>query len=325
MAYALDALDEATLARARAEVLNERLQRVTQRPLGEVAEYMHEELFPAWHPYHHLPIGTVASIQSISVADARAFARTWYGPANATLVIAGNVDPTAAPALVQRYFGGIPARTPPARPTVPEPSASAATLLHIGANVTRHEIRFSWVTPAFGEPDDIALDLAAAVLVDRGAGWLESILYRAPRLASNVVARQRSMNLASVFEIEVTVSDGRPVKDVLEGIREALAHFESRAGDDEIQQARRAFENRKLFELESSGGLAASLASWSRFGALPAQFDGGVGRYRGVSRTAVRSAVDHYLGVKPWVIAIARPEPRLRLAGAITDRQTVAW
>jgi predicted Zn-dependent peptidase len=208
---------------------------------------------------------------------------------------------------------------------VPAPSAGAATLLQVGANVTRDQIRFAWVTPAHGQPGDLALDLAAALLVDRGAGWLESALYRSPRLASSVSARQRSMALASVFEIEVTVSDGREVKEVLMAIRDALARFEGHITDEEIRRARRIWENLKLFGLDSSGGFASSLVTFASLGALPAPFDGGVSRYRAVSRDAVRSAVARYLGMRPWVVAIAHADPRRPLAGVVLDRTPVSW
>jgi zinc protease len=325
MGHALRDLDEATLERARAEVRNEHRERYLQAPLGAMRGFAQAELFPVWHPYHHLPIGTVESIQRITVADARAFAATWYGPSNAVLVVTGNVDPTRAEALAQRYFGTLPPRPPPLRPLVPEPQARGATIVHVGASVTREEVRLAWVTPAFAAPGDAELDLAASILVDRGAGWLENVLSRAPRLATRVLADQDSMDLASVFEIRATVADGRPMRDVLQGIVSALRRFEQGVSDEEIQRARVRFQNARLFNLETSLGLAGMLAGWARFGPFGGHFDGEMGRYASITPAAVRSAVRRWLGVKPWVVSIGHPTRGRAVGGEVIGRQEVAW
>ncbi|APR78227.1 zinc protease [Minicystis rosea] len=108
MAHALRDVDAAKLDTARAEVQNEHQMRVASQPLGALHPYTHAALFPSWHPYAYLPVGTLASIQRITAADARAFANTWYGPDNATLVITGKVDPSTARALAEKYFGTLP-------------------------------------------------------------------------------------------------------------------------------------------------------------------------------------------------------------------------
>jgi zinc protease len=325
MGYGLDRLDEATLARARAEVLNERREHVVQAALGAVPAVVYGELFPAWHPYHHLPIGTPEAVARVTTADVRAFFNTWYGPANALVVIAGKVDPAAATALVEKYFGSLPPRAPPVRPTVPFPAATGTTLVHVGAGVTRTEVRFAWVTPPFGAAGDAELDLTAAVLVDRGAGWLERVLLTSPRLCTQVSAFQDSMALASLFEIRTVLADGQPVKQALAGILAALGRFEADATDAEIERARMAFQNFRLFGLDSTLSIAGGIAGTSVLGPLGPVYDGRLGRYTAIAPRAVRDTVRARLGTRPWVVTIAHPTRGKSTMGEVTSREEVPW
>ncbi len=326
MGYGLDRLDEATLARARAEVLNERRERFVQPPLGALPVMVFGELFPSWHPYHHLPIGLPTSIAGVRLADVRAFFNTWYGPDNAVVVIAGKVEPGAALALVERYFGSLPARPPPVRPSLPgKNAATAATVLGVGANVTRDEVRLAWVTPAVAAPGDGELELAAAILVDRGAGWLERRLLASPRLCTQVSAAQEPFALASLFEIRAVIAEGRSAKEVLRAVLESLQRFEGGVDDDEIRRARLVFQNNRLFGLESSLAVAQTLAARARMGALPPAYDADFAKYEAITPRAVRDVVGASLGNRPWLVTMSHPTRTLPTAGELLGRMQVPW
>jgi zinc protease len=326
MGYGLDRLDEATLARARAEVQNERRERF-EVPVGAVPALVYGELFPAWHPYHHLPIGTPQGVARATTADLRAFFNTWYGPANALVVISGKVDPPAAAALVQKYFGSLPPRAPPVRPAVQAPTSATTTVVHVGANVTRAEIRLAWVTPGAGEPGDAELSLAAAVLVDRGAGWLERLLLASPRICTQVSAVQESLALSSLFEIRAIVAEGQSVERARSAILAALGRFDAEGADADIARARRAFENGHLFSLDGSLSIAAGiagLAGTSRLARMPEVYDGGMGRYAAVTPRAVRDAVRAHLRVGPRVVTLVQQSRRNSAVGEVLARDEIA-
>jgi predicted Zn-dependent peptidase len=325
MGYGLDRLDEAGLSRARAEVLNERREKVVETPLGAVQAMMAAELFPSWHPYHHLPLGVPSAIARATLADVRAWVSTWYGPANAVVAIAGKVDPAAAMALADKYFGTLPAHPPPVRPPVPPATAKAATVLEVRANVAHQELRLGWATPGLDQQGDVELDLASAILVDRGAGWLEHLLLGTPRLCTQVFARQQSMALASVFEIRATIADGRSVQQVQSAILAALGRFEAGVTDDEIQRARLVFQHARLFGLESSLGVAQRLAAMAQHGPLPAVYDGQLARYAAITPAAVRHAVHTWLGIKPWVVTEAQPARGRPVEGELAARTEAPW
>ena len=110
MGTLLDALSQENLDNQRDVVKNEKRQSYDNRPYGSFYEKIMAALFPLGHPYHHTPIGSMADLDAASLDDVTSFFRAWYGPDNAVLTIAGDVDEEPAFAAAERYFGPIPAR-----------------------------------------------------------------------------------------------------------------------------------------------------------------------------------------------------------------------
>ncbi len=112
MGYLLPALTSAKFENQREVVLNERRQNYENRPYGLAAMAVLAALFPAEHPYHWTTIGEIADLKAARLDEVHAFFRRYYHPANASLALAGDIDPDAALALVRRYFEEIPAGDP---------------------------------------------------------------------------------------------------------------------------------------------------------------------------------------------------------------------
>lgn len=108
-----DVLTQAKLDNQREVVKNERRQSVDNQPYGSWLEKMEGYVFPEGHPYHHPVIGSMDDLSAASVDDVRSFFRTYYAPNNAVLVVAGDIDPVQARALVRKHFAAIPRQAPP--------------------------------------------------------------------------------------------------------------------------------------------------------------------------------------------------------------------
>ncbi|MHC5540679.1 M16 family metallopeptidase, partial [Singulisphaera rosea] len=108
MGFLLPALTQAKLDNQRDVVKNERRQRYDNVPYGQAPEALLELLYPADHPYHHSVIGSMADLSAASLEDVSSFFKTYYSPNNASLCIAGDLDPAATKALVAKYFGPLP-------------------------------------------------------------------------------------------------------------------------------------------------------------------------------------------------------------------------
>ncbi|HEY0315361.1 MAG TPA: pitrilysin family protein, partial [Sphingomonas sp.] len=124
MGHLLGAVGQQTLDRQRGVVQNEKRQDDDQ-PYGLVEYSELDALFPAGHPYHHTTLGSMADLDHASLEDVRAWFRGHYGPNNAVLVLAGDIDAATAKPLVEKYFGDI-ARGPQPAPTLaPVPTLPA--------------------------------------------------------------------------------------------------------------------------------------------------------------------------------------------------------
>jgi len=324
MGYLLDRLGESELDHERAAVLNEHRLRITENTLGALEGIVRTELFPPWHPYSHVVAGSPRSIAGIGLADARAFLATWYGPGNATLLISGKVDPALALGLAERYFGALPARPPPKRPPLPPLQPPSARVIHVGAGVTRSELRIAWLTPPLHAPGDLELDIVANVLTDKDSGWLRRRLMDAPRIAASVIAVQRSMELASIFEIRAVVAEGHTNEEVLAIVDDALARFETSVDAREVGRAQLAWFNTRLFRLESSQGWAISLALALRGKQAPALFDGQIQRHSAMSGAAVGAAPRAFLGRAHRVVTMIEPVKGAPLRGVLLSRQELS-
>src|SRR5258708_12865417 len=111
MGSLLAALDEESLQNQRDVVKNERRQRYDNVPYGTAFERMTALAYPEGHPYHHIPIGSMADLDAVTLYDARAFFRANYAPDNAVLAVVGDYHPAQTTPLVQH--------TPASHPTSP--------------------------------------------------------------------------------------------------------------------------------------------------------------------------------------------------------------
>jgi zinc protease len=103
----------------RAVVKNERRQTSENEPYGKIELRLPELLYPENHPYHHPVIGSHADLEAATVDDVKQFFATYYDPANASIVVAGDFDPKATMTLIERDFGSIPSRGKPQDPGAP--------------------------------------------------------------------------------------------------------------------------------------------------------------------------------------------------------------
>jgi zinc protease len=159
-------IDKDVFSREREVVKEERRMRIENAPYGRLPEIIYGQAFTT-HPYKHAAIGSMDDLQAASVDDVREFFRTYYVPANATLVIAGDFDGVQAAALVTKYFGRIPAAeraVPRDLPTEPPTTAPRRATVEdtwpLPVVVVAHHVTFD------GHPDAYALQVASKLLSD---------------------------------------------------------------------------------------------------------------------------------------------------------------
>jgi len=314
MGNLLPVMDQTKLDLQRDVVKNERRQRYDNVPYGRANETIWATLFPAGHPYHWPPIGSMVDLSAASLDDVKQFFRTYYAPNNATLVIAGDFQRDSALAWVNRYFAGIPrgpeAPTPPALPTV---TVQRDTFLVLEDKVTLPRLYETWYSVKLYHPDDAVLDVLADVL----AGDKNSRLYKRlvfdMQVAQDVSAFQVSLRREGYFQITVTPKPGQTPSRMAALVAEEIGKV-ARDGVTARELARSLNSRRASFldQIASVLGKADRLASYDFNAGTPDYVQQDLARYERVTAADVQRAAASYLS-RPKVVLTVVPEGKRQL------------
>jgi len=176
-------------------VKEERRLRTEDNPHALLNEALNATAFVA-SPYRRPIVGWMSDLQSLTPADARDFYQRWYVPANAAVVVAGDVDVAQVRALAEKYYGSLPAGTLAARKPRVEPQQAGIKRLAFKAPAEQAYVAMAFKVPsltlqadAAQDTDALALTVLAAVLDGYSGARLERNLTQGPeRLADSVGA-----------------------------------------------------------------------------------------------------------------------------------------
>lgn len=295
-------------------VANERRERFDAEPYAQLTEQVYKVLYPEIHPYHGMLIGSLAEIDAVAVADADAFLKMWYTPANATLVLVGDL-PGNTRALVDKYFASLPTSPPPP----PHAAVDPAPLdREIRLQATEAFGRSARVTAAWRSPGaHTADDAVAKVLCDAlstGAG--ERI---AAESSGGAVFQssfgQVSEPTVSGFVVQMTGRVGESAVTLLSVIDHVLTRVGAGAlSEDEVSRARERVITENLAELQSLAGQAERLQEYAR-DRTPDALAHELQRYRAVTPEAVARFARDVLRRDRRVVQLAEPAARATGAG----------
>jgi zinc protease len=298
MGYLLGALTQERLDAQRGVVQNEKRQGDNQ-PYGLTEYHELEALFPPGHPYRHSTIGAMADLDSASLEDVRNWFRERYGPNNAVLVLAGDIDVSQARVLVQRYFGQIPRghdNVPAAAevPTLPHPVSERMT-----DRVSNTRLYRSWAVPGLADHDQADLDVAALVLGGLGSSRLDQVLVRGEQSAVSVSAGVTPFQRMSLFEITVDVKPGQDAEAVSNRLDAIIADFIANGpSDDDVRRAATTRVSQGLFAMEQVGGFSGqtyALGNGAVLAGDPGFFIKNLRAYGDVTPQSVRAAASRWL------------------------------
>jgi zinc protease len=314
MGYLLDTMSPALVDGQRDVVKNERRQRVDNVPYGRASETILAALFPASHPYHWPVIGYMDDLTAASYEDTVEFFKKYYAPSNASLVVAGDIDPAAARKLIEKWFSDVKPG-PRADPmTIPGVALTDVQRRTITDRVQLPRLTIAWLTPKHFAPGDAALDVLADVL----GGGRNSRLYKRlvydMQIAQDVSAFQASQSLSSYFQIQATPRPGHTVDELQKVIDEEIVKLQTEAPTDrEVQRAINKVEASYFSRMERVGGFGGKAdllnAYFSETG-NPDWFNEDVGRYRVLSPADVRAAAVAFLPAKARVELIVVPDKK---------------
>ncbi|TFW25458.1 insulinase family protein [Massilia arenosa] len=310
MGYLLDVLDQTALSNQQDVVRNERRQSVENRPYGLATEALFHNLFPKTHPYYASVIGSHADIQNAKLSDVREFFERYYGPNNASLVIAGDIDKAKTKKLVARYFGTFKRGADVPKPSVATPPLTQERRVTVQDQVELPRVYLGWLTPQAFQPGDAALSIAAQILGGGKSSRLYKSLVYDKQIAQDMSATQNSLALQSVFDIESTARPGHTTQELEAAIDAELADLVAKGPTErEMERARNVIETAMLGSVEKLGGngLANQMNQYNQYTGDPGYLPKDLARYRAVTAADVQQAVRQYLRKDARVVVEAVP------------------
>ena len=293
MGYLLDAMSKQKVDGQRDVVKNERRQSYENRPYGMSSIILDENLYPPDHPYHWPTIGSMADLSAARYEDVVDFFKKFYGPNNASLSIAGDIEPSKIRLLVEKWFREIPP-APPLQPIAP-PAAflDAEKRLMYEDKVSLPRLYLVWHSAAMFRPGDAELDILANVLAGGKSSRLYKRLVYDLQIAQDVSAYQSSEQLSSTFRIVATARMGHTLKELEEIIQEELNRIKTeppsrREVDRAVNQYQASFLDR-LEGIGGFGGKADQLNAYFTETGDPDYFNEDLGRYKAIDPQDISS------------------------------------
>jgi zinc protease len=305
-------IDQPKLDLQREVVLNERRQSIENQPYGVGELVLPTLLWPADHPYHHPVIGSPDDLRAASVADVKDFFSTWYDPANASIVVAGDFDPLDASATISRLFGTIPTRGKPpneAHPNDSKAPASGVVRQTVNDNVELPRVTLAWRSPAHFAPGDAELDLLASILAQGKDSRLYKALVYDQKIAQDVSARQESRVLESDFVLEATVRPGVDPAIVEKALIDQLARAQAQeVSAAELDRARNGYETDFVDRLQSIPERASLLNMYQGEVGDPGYASKDLDRYRRATPSDVMAYARQVLSPNAVVVLTILPK-----------------
>src|SRR5690606_37300487 len=222
MGHLLGATDQKSLDEQRGVAQNEKRQGENQPYGRRISAKIVEALYPAGHPYSWQTIGSMADLDAATLEDVKTWFKSWYGPNNAVLVLAGDIDLKTAKEKVTRYFGDIPASATLADMPTDIPRRDQDTRETIPDRVPQVRIYRAWPVAEIGTRDATLLDLFAQVLGGSESSRFNTRLVHGDKIADNASAYAWSSELSGTFFLVSTVKDGVETAKVEKEMAEEL-------------------------------------------------------------------------------------------------------
>ncbi len=323
MGYLLDALDQQRFDVQRDVVKNERRQSYENRPYGMAHGHIQSALFPLPHPYNWMTIGSQEDLDAASLDHVKDFFTRYYGPSNASLAIAGDINPAEALELANRYFGDLPAAEAVARIGRQDSPLSGRVDIEMLDKVTLPRLYIAWPAPAEGHPDDAPLELYQAIMSDGLSSRLHRSLVYEKQIAQHAFVRYMPSEIAGEIMVQVTAAEGHGLDEIEAAVEAELEGLYSNPPtDEEIARAKNRIESshfRQLARIGGFGGRADQLNHFNVFEADAGLINTSLDRCLAIEKEDIVRVSQTYLGENQVRLRVL-PETSWSTAATTIDR-----
>ncbi|MFL6312343.1 MAG: M16 family metallopeptidase [Terriglobales bacterium] len=329
MGHLLPVLDQKKLDLQRGVVQNEKRQDENQ-PYGVTEELIVKNTYPVGHPYSWTVIGEMKDLDAASKDDVDEWFKTYYGPNNTTLVIAGDITPEVTRQKVEKYYGEIPAGPPIGKQEVWTAKRTGTHRGWVQDRVPQARLYRIWNVPQFGSPEEAQLDLAAQVLGHGKTSRLYKRLVYKDQIATSATADDDSNEIGGQFDFTITAKPDQDLQKAEANFRnsetaanEELKNFlKNGPTEAELQLAKtQIFGNyaRIVERIGGFGGKSDLLARCQTFTGNPECYKDYLKRIQAATPASVKKAANDWLSDGDYVLEV-QPYPANLKTDAKLDR-----
>lgn len=330
MGHLLGAVTQEKLDNQRGVVQNEKRQG-DNNPYGLLRYEIFENLFPTGHPYHHSTIGSMGDLDAASLDDVKKWFTDNYGPNNAVLVLAGDMNVATAKAKVQEWFGDIPRGPEIAVPKTSVPTLPAPLAKEVKDLVPTTRIYRMWAIPGLNDPEAVPLQMAMGVLGGLSSSRLDNALVRKDPVAVSVSAAAQPFEDAGILLVQADVKPGVDPKLVASRLDAEIASFlASGPTADELQRTAASYLAGTISGLEAVGGFggkAVTLAEGALYSNNPAYYKVELDRMAKATPEQVKAVAQKWLSRPAFSLTYTpgeRTEGGENRGGAVNDGKLTA-
>jgi zinc protease len=322
MGFLLGSLDQKTLDLQRGVVQNEKRQGENQ-PYAVAFQLITQNTYPAGHPYSWTVIGDMADLNAASMDDVKDWFKTYYGPSNVTIVLAGDIDVKTAKEKVEKYFGNIPPGPPVAHQEAWVAKMTGTHREIVQDRVPQARIYKVWNMPEYGTADADYLDLVSDVLSSGKSSRFYKRLVYDDQIATNANAFVSLNEIGGQFRVQASAKPNGNLAQVEKALDEELARF-LKDGPTEAELARAKAQHEASFvrgieRIGGFGGKSDRLAQSQTFLGSPDAYKISLKRIQNATAEEVKAAANRWLSDGVYVLEV-QPFPQYKADATGADR-----
>jgi zinc protease len=315
MGYLINTVTQSAFVNQQNVVQNEKRQRVDNQPYGHNGYVIAKNLYPEGHPYNWSIIGEMEDLFNATVEDVKEFHAAFYGPSNATLVVAGDIDIEETRELVSKYFGEIPGETivedmDPMLVTLDE----TKKLFHEDNFATTPQLTMVWPTVEQFSKEAYALSFLGELLSQGKKAPMYRVLVKDKKLTSRASAYNLALELAGSFRVSINANAGVSLAEVEQAVFESLQLFEEEGiKESDLERIKAGMETQFYNSISSILGKGFQMARYNEYAGSPSFIEQDIANIQAVTIEDVQGVYEKYIKDKPYVATSFVPKGSLDL------------
>ncbi|MBZ9729618.1 insulinase family protein [Salegentibacter sp. JZCK2] len=279
-------------------VKEEKRSRIDNAPYGKIiyATGINKYVFDK-HPYKNSVIGTMEDLDAAELDEFKAFFDKYYGPNNATLVVAGDIEIKETKKMIEKYFAEVPEGNEVERVSIEEePITETITATEYDSNIQIPAKLFVYRTPSMKEKDAYILDMISSILTDGRSSRMYKKMVDEDKTALQVLAFPRSQEDYGTYVMGALALGETPLDTLAASMDEEIAKLQNELiSEKEYQKLQNKFENRFVNSNSSIQGIASSLATYNVLYGNTDLINEEIEIYRDITREDIKRVANEYL------------------------------